>query len=116
MRGEKGIILGEIVISVVVVASLVYIAYMISESIGIIGKRAELKARALYAAKLKMEEIGALNFEDLNTAVGCEPVSNIVGIADYMPSSAQVCVNVDALNWDSSPDIDGKEIKVTVKW
>ncbi len=109
---NKGIFLGEILISLVVIASLIYITFTIFGSMsGSYGSQ-EKYSKAYYLASMKMEEILSLNYENI-TDEGCVPISTYLGDSEYL--SGNVCVSVTPINdWDSINDTDAKQITVTV--
>ena len=110
LGSREGMLLGEILISLVLISSLVYVIFSIFGSMS--GKSAsqDRYSKAYYVASMKMEEVLASNYE--NIVPGCSSIADYLNDAGYL--SGRVCVNVTGVNWDSVNDTDGKQVKVIV--
>ena len=114
LSSRKGVFLGEILISLIVVSSLVYITFSIFGSMSTSYSFRELYSRAYYLASMRMEEILSRNYENI-TSEGCMPISVYTGDDDYL--SGNICVNVSPItDWDSVNDVDAKNVTVTVEF
>ena len=110
---NRGIFLGEVLISLVVISSLLYITFTIFGSMTNSYSSQEKLSRAYYVASMKMEEILATNYDNITTT-GCESISSYIGDNDYL--NGNVCVEVNGVDWDGGNDIEAKSITVRVEF
>ncbi len=113
---KRGLFLAEVLLSFTLVSVLMVSAFSILRLLKERDLKREKELRAWYVGRSKLEELLAKNFEALNASYeGCESISNYVGETGYL--NGNVCVSINTIsNWDADPDVDGKEIVVTVNF
>ena len=110
---NDGVFLAEVVISLVIISSLLYITFAIFSSMADNYASQEKLSRAYYVASMKMEELLSANYENL-VSNGCEPIASYVGDRNYLDGN--VCVEVSEIDWDGGNDIDAKAVTVKVEF
>ena len=112
---NRGFVLVEVLVSLVVVSSVVAISMMIFSKLADVQKKDANKRKAIFAAKYELERLSTRDYSNLTPGAYTETVDSVVNEVGYMPgASLQYAISEVDLNGDGIND--SKEIDVRVTW